>query len=183
MDGTTEWLPMSFRFTGNGANTVCWTFLRDDYDEPGAEYANCGWVSGVTWMPSAIVVPASVTGTNDIEVPQDWPDCFAAFTTAFGTDREAAMRKPTGKIDPSGNPMYVWQDYVAGTDPTDMDSRFTAAISMTNDVPYITWSPNLNTNGVVRNYTILGKTNLTDAVEWAPTNSAHRFFKVKVEMP
>ena len=82
-----------------------------------------------------------------------------------------------------GKPMYVWQDYVAGTDPTNMDSRFTAAISMSNDVPYITWSPNLNTNGIERIYTVLGKTNLTDAVEWAPTNSAHRFFKVKVEMP
>ena len=183
MDGTTEWLPMSFRFAGNGANTVCWIFLRDDYDEPGAEYANCGWVSGVTWMPSAIIVPASVTGTNDIEVPQDWPDGFAAFTTAFGTDKEAAMRKPTGKIDPSGNPMYVWQDYVAGTDPTDKDSRFTAAIAVSNDVPYITWSPNLNTNGVVRKYTILGKESLTDTADWVSTNSTHRFFKVKVEMP
>ena len=29
-----------------------------------------------------------------------------------------------------------------------------------------------------------GKTNLTDGVEWeCPTNAAHRFFKVKVEMP
>ena len=32
-------------------------------------------------------------------------------------------------------------------------------------------------------YTVLGKTNLTDAAWVCPTNAAHRFFKVKVEMP
>lgn len=72
---------------------------------------------------------------------------------------------------------------MAGTDPTDLNSRFSAAISMTNGVPYITWSPNLNTNGIVRKYTILGKERLTDTADWVPTNSTHRFFKVKVEMP
>ena len=91
--------------------------------------------------------------------------------------------KQSGKVDASGNPMYVWQDYVAGTDPTNTASRFTAAISVSNNLPYITWSPNLNTNGVVRKYTILGKESLTDTADWAPTNSTHRFFKVKVEMP
>ena len=29
----------------------------------------------------------------------------------------------------------------------------------------------------------LGKANLTDAAWFCPTNAAHRFFKVKVEMP
>ena len=74
-------------------------------------------------------------------------------------------------------------DYVAGTDPTDLNSEFTAFIAITNDMPYITWPPNLNANGVVRKYTILGKESLTDPADWAPTNSTHRFFKVKVEMP
>ena len=59
-----------------------------------------------------------------------------------------------------------------------------AAIEMVGDVPQVTWSPNLNTNGIERIYTIWGKTNLTDDVGWTrPTNSAHRFFKVKVDMP
>ena len=43
---------------------------------------------------------------------------------------------------------------------------------------------NLNTNGIERIYTIWGKTNLTDGTDWeCPTNAAHRFFKVKVELP
>lgn len=32
-----------------------------------------------------------------------------------------------------------------------------------------------------RVYTVLGKTSLDDAAEWSPTNSATRFFKVKVD--
>ena len=55
---------------------------------------------------------------------------------------------------------------------------------MVGGVPQVTWSPNLNTNGIERIYTIWGKTNLTDGADWeCPTNAAHRFFKVTVEMP
>ena len=50
-------------------------------------------------------------------------------------------------------------------------------------MPLVTWSPNLNSNGEVRVYTVMGKENLTDAVWQTPTNSTHRFFKVKVELP
>ncbi len=79
--------------------------------------------------------------------------------------------------------MSVWQDYVAGTDPTNVNSVFTAAIKMVDGLPQVTWSPNLNTNDEVRVYTVFGKTNLTDATWVCPTNAAHRFFKVKIEMP
>lgn len=74
----------------------------------------------------------------------------------------------------------AWQDYVAGTDPTNVTSAFTAS---KDGMSLVTWSPNLNSNGEVRVYTVLGKTNLTDAAWVCPTNAAHRFFKVKVEMP
>ena len=47
----------------------------------------------------------------------------------------------------------------------------------------VTWSPNLNTNGEVRVYTVMGKEKLTDAARQSPTNSDHRFFKLKVELP
>ena len=74
----------------------------------------------------------------------------------------------------------AWQDYVAGTDPTNVTSVFTAS---KDGMSLVTWSPNLNSNGEVRVYTVFGKTNLTDAAWVCPTNAAHRFFKVKVEMP
>ena len=72
------------------------------------------------------------------------------------------------------------ESYIAGLDPTNETSKFTASITMSNGVPSIVWSPDLGSN---RTYTIYGKENLTDE-EWiAPTNSAHKFFKVEVEMP
>ena len=45
------------------------------------------------------------------------------------------------------------------------------------------WSPDLNTNGIERTYTIWGKADLTDAAWHSPTNAADRFFKVSVELP
>ena len=65
-----------------------------------------------------------------------------------------------------------------------LDDLFTASITFSNNVPVVTWSPNLNINGEVRVYKVWGKTRLDDADEaWAfPTNATHRFFKVTVEM-
>ena len=42
---------------------------------------------------------------------------------------------------------------------------------MVGGVPQVTWSPNLNTNGEVRSYTIWGKESLTDA--WHSCGSLH----------
>ena len=83
-----------------------------------------------------------------------------------------------------GNAMQVWQDYVAGTDPTNLTSRFAAKIEMVDGAPVVTWEPDLNTNGVIRTYKVYGKETLNGGGEWQyPTNSLHRFFKVMVEMP
>jgi hypothetical protein len=91
---------------------------------------------------------------------------------------EAAAKKT------AANGWKVWECYVAGTDQTNATSVFSAAIEMVDGIPQITWSPNLNTNGIERIYTIWGKTNLTDGAEWeCPTNAAHRFFKVTVGLP
>ena len=76
----------------------------------------------------------------------------------------------------SGRAIQSWQDYVAGTEPMNPADIFHAMITMSYDVPIVTWTPNLNTNGKVRMYTVLGKTNLTDAA-WPPTNAVHGFFK------
>ena len=69
-------------------------------------------------------------------------------------------------------------------DLANVNGVLSATIVLVGGVPQVTWSPNLNTNGIERIYTIWGKTNLTDDVEWmCPTNSGHRFFKVEVELP
>ena len=65
----------------------------------------------------------------------------------------------------------------AGLDPDDADAKFTTYVTMTNGVPYITWSPNLPG----RTYIVKGKASLADPQWVAPTNSTHRFFKVEIE--
>ena len=121
--------------------------------------------------------PVTETQTTPVPVPYAWLDAHVPEVVHDYEAYEAAAKTTAA----NGRP--VWECYVAGLDPTNETSKFTAFISLSNRIPYITWSPNLNTNGIERIYTVLGKTNLTDTVEWAPTNSAHRFFKVKVEMP
>ena len=86
--------------------------------------------------------------------------------------------------DHDGDGMTTFEEYVAGTNPADNADRFVAFIKIEDGGPSISWSPNLNTNGSERIYTVWGKTNLFDEVGWtSPTNSGHRFFKVDVEMP
>ena len=68
--------------------------------------------------------------------------------------------------------MFVWQDDVAGTDPTDVAGtdptdiadRFTATIRMEGETPVVEWSPKLSeAEAVRRRYTVYGKTRLSDA--------------------
>ena len=97
------------------------------------------------------------------------------FEAKFGSDQVAAMTMPTDKKDAKGNDMYVWQDYVAGTDPTDTNSVFTAKVEMVGGMPVVTWEPKLSASEEARRtYIIYGKTNLTDAVWHSPTNAASR---------
>ena len=42
-------------------------------------------------------------------------------------------------------------------------------------MPYVSWTPNLNTNGDVRAYTVMDKTNLTDVARVCPTKAVHKF--------
>ena len=105
------------------------------------------------------------------------------FEAKFGSDPVAAMAIPTDKKDAKGNDMYVWQDYGAGTDPTDTNSVFKASIEFVDGAPVVIWSPELPPEqAALRTYTIYGKTNLTDRAWHSPTNSSSRFFKVGVEM-
>ena len=69
--------------------------------------------------------------------------------------------------------------HVAGTDPTNVLSKFAAKIEMKDGAPVVTWSPALNGDGVregSRTYRVWGKANPGDEGDF-------RFFRVTVEMP
>ncbi len=93
------------------------------------------------------------------------------------------------------------QCYVAGLEPTNEVSKFEVKIEMSGGVPVLTWTPNLNTNGVIRSYTIMPlKWNATmgrfeddtenavtgatsgQSLESEPTPSGVRLYRVKVAL-
>ena len=121
-----------------------------------------------------------------VAVPETWAAQFPSYVAKFGNDFTASLTKPTGKKDATGNPLQVWQDYVAGTDPTDVNDTFRATISVVGDEPVISWEPVLSVaEAAKRTYTIYGRQSLLSG-SWAVVSSGqaanYNFFKVTVEM-
>jgi len=81
--------------------------------------------------------------------------------------------------DTDGDGIPAWQEFVAGSVPTNRASVFFSLITVSNNVPRVTWSPNL---GTARVYTVIGRTNLVGGT-WGATNGGSRFFKAKVWLP
>ena len=170
----TGWQFFSTNITSGGKHVLRWEYSKDG----ATTYApDCVWLDQVQWVPAD---GSGYTLTTPEPVPYAW---LSGYGLGGVSDFETAAKGATGKRSGDGRALQVWQDYVAGTDPTNAASVFTAGIEIVDGVPQVIWSPNLNTNGVVRSYTIWGKESLTDAAWHSPTNAADRFFKVSVEMP
>jgi len=132
-----------------------------------------------------VVVVTEIAG-GATAVPDTWPSRFPSYAAKFGSDFAASLTKPTGKKDPAGNPLQVWQDYVAGTDPTAVDDVFRATIDMSGGVPAVSWTPVLSASEAARRtYTVLGRQSLLSG-DWTVVPSGqeanYNFFKVRVEM-
>ena len=169
-DGVTSWQNESVRIEGNGEHTVEWKYVKDDVESEGEDAA---WIAGYQWMPDIMA-----TRTTTVPVPYEWlakhdPDVVDEYASY-----EASAKRQ------AANPRFTMEDaYVAGIDPADPQAEFKAEIDIVDGEVRIKWTPDLNTNKIDRIYTVLGKENLVDGKGWAPTNSTHRFFKVKIEMP
>ena len=171
----TGWQFFSTNITSGGKHVLRWEYRKDG----ATTYApDCLWLDQVQWIPSD---GSGYTLTTPEPVPYAW---LSGYGLGLDSDFETAAKGATGKRDGNGKALSVWQDYVAGTDPTNVASMFTAGIEMVDGVPQVTWSPNLNTNGIIRTYKVYGSETLDGGGDWQyPTNSLHRFFKVSVEMP
>ncbi len=139
----------------------------------------------VTEATGFVVVVTEITG-GSTAVPDTWPAQFPSYTTKFGSDFTASLTKPTGKRDAAGNDLQVWQDYVAGTDPTDVNDVFRATITVNGNTPVVSWTPVLSaTEAAKRTYTILGRQSLLTG-DWTVVPSGqesnYNFFKVRVQM-
>lgn len=133
----------------------------------------------VTGLEESVTVPASWVLETLVDRYGAGKD--VAFVTMYGSLLVEALAKASGKVNVDGRALTVWDDYVAGTDPTDPTSVFAATIEMVDGLPKVTWSPDL---GAERVYTVLGS---TDLKEWTKateeTKGSYKFFKVAVEMP
>jgi len=183
--GVADWTNMVISVTNSGTHTVRWTYLKNATVDP---LCDCGWLDEVKWTKAEalnVVVPAGITGKADIVIPPAWFARYPQFRTRFGNNFAAAMLMPNGKPLPGGGVGCVWHDYVAGTDPTDANSRFKALIRFVDGRPDVYWDPKLDpAEAAMRTYTTYGKPTLTDP--WVPLTDANRgecrFFKVMVEM-
>lgn len=134
----------------------------------------------------AVVTEIGGASGGAVAVPESWAERFPTYEACFGSDFPASLTRETGKLDASGKPQAVWQDYVAGTDPTVPGDLFKAWIEMEGGKPRIAWKPILGTEEAdKRKYTIWGRKSLLSG-EWESVEDESlenfNFFKVRVEM-
>jgi len=159
--------------------------------------------TGVTpTEPKTIYVPIEVLpdDTGAVPVPESWLDNMAVihgnewkanYIARFGSDFTNSLMQATGKTDAYGNEMYVWQDYVAGTDPLNASDVLRASITMTDGTPHVTWLPDLSSATPARVYKVYGMKTLgarlsaTDVTSLLPADrkaEGYRFFYVTVTL-
>lgn len=124
------------------------------------------------------------TTNSVVPVPYSWLDKYPTLLSANQNDYEKAANSV------AANGLYVYENYLVGLDPTLADSKFTADIVFTNNVPQILWEPRLNPKVGQRQglrwYTVYGKKHLDDEA-WEIVTRGHEdeynFYKVGVELP
>lgn len=143
----------------------------------------------LTGSESFTVVVTEVVGNGPVAMTESWSAKYPSYREKFGNNFAQSVTKKTGKVDASGKDMLVWQDFVAGTDPTDINDKFYATIEIVDGIPEISYYPELPAEEkALREYKIFGKAKLSDQ-EWTDVSAMtgqeraeYNFFKVTVEM-
>ncbi len=168
--GDSGWLPCLLEIQA-GRHRVRWTYtLENDWNEDANAEASLGWLTDFAWAPDSAL---DCTATTPVAVPFAWLDGYPGLFSQDGDYESAAL------ADQDCDGHATWEEYVAGTHPSDPASVFMALINESSAALEIGWTPDLTP---ARAYTVEGKTDLRDAI-WGPTNTASRFFRVKVSMP
>ena len=163
ISGETGWRHYEYEIRGTGTHYLKWTYEKYSGVSAGRD---CAWVDSVNWIPGFASGEAVGLSVDDHVAPTAWRSMYGLGTATLDSDTD-------------GDGLTDWEEYVAGSNPTDPSSFFRLGISMDGGSPELTPYPYL---GSQREYILEGKTNLIDSAWMTPTNSAHRFFRVRVEM-
>lgn len=157
------WRSVTNTITSEGLHTFKWEYAKDADTSVGQD---CAWIADVVWK--------TATESSGVPVPFAWLNQYPALLTLANDDYEAAAL-----ADADGDGHAAWQEYVAGSIPSNRESVLRTRMDGNGGSPHVTWTPDL---GTARVYSVAGKTNLADGA-WGETNGASRFFKVRVTMP
>lgn len=179
--GDSGWRREEIDIPSAGKHVLKWEYHKDDAD---SYPRDCIWVDQVQWISAD---GSGMTLTTEYPIPYDW---LSSYGFGVETDFETAAGLKLGKVDGSGRPMTVLDDYIAGTNPTNLNSKLTSLIHFDEQGnPKISWTPDLNQGAGkigVRRYRVYGATSLVDPA-WIEVQEGeernYRFFKTTVEMP
>ena len=63
--GESGWRKVECAVEGAGEHGLVWAFVRDDYDEDGADWENALWVDGVEWTPAPVTLSFDAGGAAE----------------------------------------------------------------------------------------------------------------------
>ena len=168
IDGDSGWRKVSVKIKGEGTHSLEWIYSKDYMDDDMTGLEDCGWVDQIAWEPLA----------GDSDVPVAWLE-------NLGMAAGGVSVADAANADHDGDGFTTAEEFVAGTDPADPDSRLAAYIEMVDGMPVVTYSPDLLDE---RRYRKLGKKSIDDPNEdWVEVKDGeegnYNFFKVTVDMP
>ena len=177
VSGETGWTNVSVAVTGPGEHTLTWTYLKDDVESEGED---CIWVGGFGWESAE-----PYTHTTEVPVPYAWLSAHDPDVVDEYEAYEASAKKT------AANGRKVWECYVVGLDPQEMDEFKISAFPMkadgTPDLENIAVDPPQSQWNVPGARAVVKGAATLDG-EWkaveeatAAEKAAMRFFKVVVE--
>ena len=180
-------------YLGRDEHKVCWVYSKNASYSRGDD---CGCLDQIKWIADEGTVVVETEDGKRVSIPNSWfttgkigsISCFtpSSFWSRYGLDFAVAAMMKTGKNDSLGRDMYVWQDFIAGTNPLSGKSFLRTLITMKDGKPIITWTPALNGEGKktgIRTYKIYGSTDLQSWETYdGVSETSNEYFKVSVDL-
>ena len=176
LNGVTAWTAASTEITGDGEHTIEWRYIKDDVESEGEDAA---WVANYSWASAW-----TATRTTEVPVPYAWLTAHDPDVVDEYESYEASAKKT------AANGWKVWECYVVGLDPREMDvfriTSFPIKSDGTPDFDSITFAPTQEQWNVQGARAVLKGAATLDG-EWQTVTEGNkagfRFFKLVVELP